>query len=154
MDVIVNASMFEALEQWLFRLLGPRGASRFQGRSADAILKALRVSCVGQAWHPVSIGQQDISGLPYPEEEVTVFDDPLAGLSHGDVDEAILSAYLTLRVVWLAEHVFSDQPSAMHWLCQRKMRLQGYTPLELASSPRHAAWLEQWLVEIDEGNGQ
>lgn len=154
MDVIVNASMFEALEQWLFRLLGPRGAGRFQGRSADAILKALRVSCVGQTWHPASVAPQDIAGFPCPEEDVTVFDDPLPGVSYDDVDAAVLSAYLTLRVVWLAEHVFSDPSSAMRWLCQKKTRLQGYAPLELAASPRHAAWLEQWLVEIDEGSGQ
>ncbi|WP_313624348.1 MbcA/ParS/Xre antitoxin family protein [Achromobacter sp.] len=58
-----------------------------------------------------------------------------------------------LRIAWLAELVFGDQELAHLWLCQPKRRLQGRVPLLLAQFGQHAQAIEQWLVDIDEGNG-
>ena len=61
--------------------------------------------------------------------------------------------YRALRVAWLAELVFGERELAHRWLCQPKRRLHGRVPLLLCQYGRYAAMIEQWLVNIDEGNG-
>lgn len=58
-----------------------------------------------------------------------------------------------LRVAWLAEMVFGDRELARLWLCQPKRRLHGRVPLLLSQFGRYAPMIEQWLIDIDEGNG-
>lgn len=61
--------------------------------------------------------------------------------------------YRALRVSWLAELVFGGHEQARHWLCSPKRRLLGRVPLLLCQHGRHAVAIEEWLVDIDEGNG-
>ena len=61
--------------------------------------------------------------------------------------------YRALRVTWLAELVFGGRDQARQWLCSPKRRLLGRVPLSLCQHGRHAVMIEQWLVNIDEGNG-
>ncbi|WP_255469024.1 MbcA/ParS/Xre antitoxin family protein [Achromobacter sp. UMC46] len=61
--------------------------------------------------------------------------------------------YRALRVTWLAELVFGGREQARQWLCSPKRRLLGRVPLLLCQHGRHAAAIEEWLVNIDEGNG-
>lgn len=61
--------------------------------------------------------------------------------------------YRAIRVAWLAELVFGDREQAHRWLRAPKRRLQGRVPLLLCQHGRYAALIEQWLVNIDEGNG-
>ncbi|WP_063582674.1 MbcA/ParS/Xre antitoxin family protein [Achromobacter ruhlandii] len=61
--------------------------------------------------------------------------------------------YRALRVVWLAELVFGGAEGARRWLCSPKRRLHGRVPLLLCQHGRYAALIEQWLINIDEGNG-
>lgn len=61
--------------------------------------------------------------------------------------------YRAIRVVWLAEIVFGDRAAAHRWLCTPKRRLHGRVPLPLCQHGRYAALIEEWLVNIDEGNG-
>ncbi|MOA69651.1 hypothetical protein D3C78_1979580 [compost metagenome] len=58
-----------------------------------------------------------------------------------------------IRVVWLAELVFGDREQAVRWLSAPKRRLLGRVPLWVCQHGRYAALIEQWLVDIDEGNG-
>ncbi|KAG0779434.1 hypothetical protein G6F22_010637 [Rhizopus arrhizus] len=60
--------------------------------------------------------------------------------------------YRALRVTWLAELVFGGREQARQWLCSPKRRLLGRVPLALCQHGRHAGMIEQWLVNIDEGN--
>ena len=48
---------------------------------------------------------------------------------------------------------FGERELAHRWLCQPKRRLHGRVPLLLCQYGRYAAMIEQWLVNIDEGNG-
>ncbi|MBQ2649930.1 MAG: DUF2384 domain-containing protein, partial [Achromobacter sp.] len=61
--------------------------------------------------------------------------------------------YRALRVAWLAELVFGGADGARRWLRSPKRRLHGRVPLLLCQHGRYAALIEQWLINIDEGNG-
>ena len=60
--------------------------------------------------------------------------------------------YRALRVAWLAELVFGERELAHRWLCQPASPARP-VPLLLCQYGRYAAMIEQWLVNIDEGNG-
>ncbi|WP_235515336.1 antitoxin Xre/MbcA/ParS toxin-binding domain-containing protein [Achromobacter sp. Root83] len=109
---------------------------------AAALLQALRITFAGEIrrWFPL-----------VPENGSGRGRDP--GREHG-LDLADLRVlHRALRVAWLAELVFGDRDLAHLWLCQPKRRLHGREPLLLSQFGRYAPMIEQWLVDIDEGNG-
>lgn len=61
--------------------------------------------------------------------------------------------YRALRVSWLAELVFGSRERAHQWLSSPKRRLLGRVPLLLCQHGKHAVAIEEWLIDIDEGNG-
>jgi len=77
--------------------------------------------------------------------------DPARALGLDLADLRVL--YRAIRVAWLAELVFGGRDEARRWLCTPKRRLHGRVPLLLCQHGRYAAVIEEWLVDIDEGNG-
>jgi len=77
--------------------------------------------------------------------------DPARALGLDLADLRVL--YRAIRVAWLAELVFGGREEARRWLCTPKRRLHGRVPLLLCQHGRYAAVIEEWLVDIDEGNG-
>lgn len=107
-----------------------------------ALLRALRVTFTHGArnWFPLM--PADVPGLR------------LDAVRERGLDLADLRMlHRALRVAWLAELVFGDRELAHVWLCQPKRRLHGRVPLLLAQFGQHAQAIEQWLIDIDEGNG-
>jgi hypothetical protein len=77
--------------------------------------------------------------------------DPVRALGLDLADLRVL--YRAIRVAWLAELIFGGRDEARRWLCTPKRRLHGRVPLLLCQHGRYAAVIEEWLVDIDEGNG-
>ncbi|MNT62570.1 hypothetical protein D3C72_2002980 [compost metagenome] len=109
---------------------------------AAALLQALRVTFAAQTREWFALVPEDGAGrLRDPARE--------RGLDLAD----LRALHRALRVAWLAELVFGDRDLAHRWLCQPKRRLHGRVPLLLAQFGQHAQAIEQWLIDIDEGNG-
>nr|WP_315526791.1 MbcA/ParS/Xre antitoxin family protein [uncultured Achromobacter sp.] len=111
-------------------------------QSAGALLQALRQTYPDELgrWFPL-----------VPELAPTRARDASRELGLDLSDLRVL--YRALRVTWLAELVFGGRDQARQWLCSPKRRLLGRVPLSLCQHGRHAVMIEQWLVNIDEGNG-
>lgn len=109
---------------------------------AAALLQALRQTYSHELgrWFPL-----------VPEQAPARARDPSRDLGLDLSDLRVL--YRALRVTWLAELVFGDREQAHQWLRLPKRRLHGRVPLLLCQHGRYAAMIEQWLVNIDEGNG-
>lgn len=109
---------------------------------AAALLRALRATFAGRArdWFPLMPADAPGARLDASRER---------GLDLSD----LRVLHRALRVTWLAELVFGERELAQLWLCQPKRRLQGRVPLLLAQFGQHAQAIEQWLIDIDEGNG-
>lgn len=119
-------------------------------QSAPALLQALRQSFpddLGRWFALVPLA------LPEPASEVAWprARHPARTLGLDLSDLRVL--YRAIRVAWLAELVFGDREQAHRWLRSPKRRLHGRVPLLLCQYGRYAALIEQWLVNIDEGNG-
>jgi len=56
-----------------------------------------------------------------------------------------------LRVISLAESVYSSRERALQWLRTAHPRLEGRTPLSLLTTDTGSRMVEQLLVQIDEG---
>lgn len=107
-----------------------------------ALLRALRLTFAAQTrdWFPL-VPLDSPGRLRDPARE--------RGLDLAD----LRVLHRGLRIAWLAELVFGDRELAHLWLCRPKRRLHGRVPLLLAQFGQHAQAIEQWLVDIDEGNG-
>lgn len=130
-----------ALDARLHQALGWTGPPNTV-QCAAALLQALRITFPDevQRWFPL-----------VPENGAGRLRDPAR--EHG-LDLADLRVlHRALRVAWLAELVFGERDIAHLWLCQPKRRLHGRVPLLLSQFGRYAQMIEQWLIDIDEGNG-
>ncbi|WP_454695728.1 MbcA/ParS/Xre antitoxin family protein [Achromobacter aegrifaciens] len=130
-----------ALESRLIQALGQDGPP-VSLQCTAALLQALRTTLAGDLLHWLALMPQVEPGRPR---------DPLRDHALDLADLRVL--YRVLRVAWLAEQVFGGADAARRWLCSPKRRLHGRLPLLLCQHGRYAALLEQWLINIDEGNG-
>ncbi|AMH04433.1 MbcA/ParS/Xre antitoxin family protein [Achromobacter xylosoxidans] len=130
-----------ALEARLSQALGQSGPPASL-QCAAALLQSLRVAFAGELLHWLALVPRVEPGRPR---------DPLRDHSLDLADLRVL--YRALRVAWLAELVFGGVEDARRWLCSPKRRLHGRVPLLLCQHGRYAVLIEQWLINIDEGNG-
>ncbi|WMD20831.1 MbcA/ParS/Xre antitoxin family protein [Achromobacter seleniivolatilans] len=140
-----GTSVFLTLDARLTQALGGAEPPASLQR-AGALLQALRQTFDGELrrWCPLV---PDLA----PDLTMGRVRDPARELGLDLSDLRVL--YRALRVVWLAELVFGERELAHRWLSQPKRCLQGRVPLLLCQHGRYAAMIEQWLVNIDEGNG-
>ncbi|WP_238890272.1 MbcA/ParS/Xre antitoxin family protein [Achromobacter insuavis] len=135
------AGIAAALEARLSQALGQAGPPASL-QCAAALLQALRATFAGDLPHWLALVPQGEPGRPR---------DPNRDHSLDLADLRVL--YRALRVAWLAELVFGGADGARRWLCSPKRRLHGRVPLLLCQHGRYAVLIEQWLINIDEGNG-
>ncbi|MGE8565582.1 MAG: MbcA/ParS/Xre antitoxin family protein [Achromobacter sp.] len=139
-----------ALDERLTRVLG-HAQPPASLRDAAALLQALRQAFPTELarWFPLMPVELPL-GMPLgmPKSEAAQLPRAL-GLDLAD----LRVLHRAIRVVWLAELVFGDREQAVHWLSAPKRRLFGRVPLRVCQHGRYAALIEQWLVDIDEGNG-
>lgn len=138
-----------ALDARLTRELGDAQLPASLQRAA-ALLQALRQTFPDELgrWFPlVPLSQPELaSDLAWPRARDAA---RTPGLDLSD----LRVLYRAIRVVWLAELVFGDRDAAHRWLRAPKRRLHGRVPLLLCQHGRYAELIEQWLINIDEGNG-
>jgi len=139
-DAILSKPVTHALDTRLEQALGWTGPPNTL-HCAAALLRALRVTFAARTrvWFPLM--PADARGLRHDAVRER-------GLDLAD----LRMLHRALRVAWLAELVFGDRDLAHLWLCQPKRRLHGRVPLLLAQFGQHAQAIEQWLIDIDEGN--
>ena len=139
-DTILASPVTHALDTRLEQALGWTGPPNTM-HCAAALLRALRVTFAARTrvWFPLM--PADARGLRHDAVRER-------GLDLAD----LRMLHRALRVAWLAELVFGDRDLAHLWLCQPKRRLHGRVPLLLAQFGQHAQAIEQWLIDIDEGN--
>lgn len=135
-----------ALDERLTRVLG-HAQPPASLRHAAALLQALRQAFPNDLarWFPLVP-----VGMPWGTPESAAAQ-PQRALGLDLADLRVL--HRAIRVVWLAELVFGDREQAVRWLSAPKRRLLGRVPLWVCQHGRYAALIEQWLVDIDEGNG-
>ncbi|EFF74016.1 MbcA/ParS/Xre antitoxin family protein [Achromobacter piechaudii] len=142
-------SVTQALDHRLTEALGKaQPPATLQG--ATALLQALRRVFPDDLarWFPlVPVSPPEPLLDPAPQRTR----DPARVLGLDASDLRVL--YNAIRVVWLAELVFGCPDEARRWLRAPKRRLHGRVPLLLCQHGRYAALIEQWLIDIDEGNG-
>lgn len=139
-----------ALDERLTRVLG-HAQPPVSLRDAAALLQALRQTFPNDLgrWFPlIPVGMPlgMSTGMP---ASATAQSPRAWGLDLAD----LRVLHRAIRVVWLAELVFGDRAQAVRWLSAPKRRLLGRVPLWVCQHGRYAALIEQWLVDIDEGNG-
>lgn len=138
-----------ALDERLTRVLG-HAQPPASLRDAAALLQALRQTFPNDLarWFPlIPVGMPlgMSTGMP---ASATAQSPRAWGLDLAD----LRVLHRAIRVVWLAELVFGDRVQAVRWLSAPKRRLLGRVPLWVCQHGRYAALIEQWLVDIDEGN--
>ena len=136
-----SGDIIAALDARLGQALGQAGPPPSL-QCAPALLQSLRATFAGDLLHWLAL---------VPQVETGRSRDPLRDHSLDLADLRVL--YRALRVAWLAELVFGGADGARRWLCSPKRRLHGRVPMLLCQHGRYAAMIEQWLVNIDEGNG-
>jgi hypothetical protein len=139
-----------ALDERLTRVLG-HAQPPASLRGAAVLLQALRQAFPNDLarWFPLMPVGMPL-GMPTGMPESAAAQSPRAwGLDLAD----LRVLHRAIRVVWLAELVFGDREQAVRWLSAPKRRLLGRVPLRVCQHGRYAALIEEWLVDIDEGNG-
>jgi len=139
-----------ALDERLTRVLG-HAQPPASLRDAAALLQALRQAFPNDLarWFPLMPGGMPL-GMPQGMPASAAAQSSRAwGLDLAD----LRVLHRAIRVVWLAELVFGDREQAVRWLGTPKRRLLGRVPLWVCQHGRYAALIEEWLVDIDEGNG-
>ncbi|MNQ31854.1 hypothetical protein D3C85_452360 [compost metagenome] len=139
-----------ALDERLTRVLG-HAQPPASLRGAAVLLQALRQAFPNDLarWFPLMPVGMPL-GMPTGMPESAAAQSPRAwGLDLAD----LRVLHRAIRVVWLAELVFGDREQAVRWLGTPKRRLLGRVPLRVCQHGRYAALIEEWLVDIDEGNG-